>query len=196
MAECGKIYKGQDLSCGILQKGYHQDVVLINYDDLDTMTVDVDCAEETSKYGVQFTLKEGAKGVLFKGPAAGNSVKGFFSMARNDHQVPEYNHQVQMLLSGVNQDQKCILHNLDKGRVFAAIRIRKPNEDEQIEIYGIGEGMISADYNYDVVESGGIVPITLNSTEGAFEDDLPYIYESANDGDPLLDYEALFENQE
>lgn len=191
---CGKLYKGQDLSCRVLQKGYFQELVLVNLDDLDESTVTVDCAEETSEYNVSFALKQGTKGVMFKGPAAGNAIRGLVNMTRSDFRVAEYEHQVQLLLSGINQEQKCILHNLDSGRVFAVARIRKPNEDEQLEVFGLGEGLVTADYTYDVVEGGGIVQLTLHSDDNALESDLPYIYKPAANGDALLDFEALFEN--
>ena len=69
MAEsiCGKIYKGQDSSCEVQQKGHEQEIVVMNYSDLDTLSRR-ECTDEDSKYRVKFTLKQGASGVKFIGP--------------------------------------------------------------------------------------------------------------------------------
>lgn len=196
---CGRIYKGQDSSCEVQQKGHEQELVLMNYDDLDTLTVTRECDAESSKYRVSFTLKPGKSGVLFKGPTAGNMMKGTFSKTRADNGLVEYQHMVHILMAGINEDQKCILDALDKGRVFAAKKIRNYKRngaglDEAIEIYGIGQGLVTDDYDYDLTENGGLVDITLQSQEGAFENNLPYIYESTTPGSEIDDFEALFEN--
>lgn len=192
---CGKLYNGQDLSCEVFQKGYFQEMVLVNMDDIETIDINRECGESNSSYSAGFTLKEGASGVRFQGPSAGNAMRGSFSMTRNDFKVAEYEHVVHALISGVNQEQKCILHNLDKGRVVAIAKIRKPSGDDVLEVFGLGEGLITDDYEYDVVEGGGIVDITLHSDEDALESDLPYIYEPAEEGDALLDFENLFVNE-
>lgn len=201
MAEsiCGKIFKGQDSSCSVQQKGHEQEMVLMNYDDLETLTITRDCTEATSQYRVSFSLKQGATGVKFIGPAAGNMMKGTFDKTRADNGLVEYNHIVHALMAGINEDQKCILDALDKGRVFAAMKIRnfKRNNtgiDEAIEIYGIGQGLVSADYSYDLAENGGLVDIPLNSQDTALENDLPYIYASAVQGNEIVDFDALFAN--
>lgn len=196
---CGKIYKGQDSSCEVQQKGHEQELVLMNYDDLGTLTITRDCTAETSQYRVKFTLKPGTTGVKFIGPAAGNMMKGQFAKTRADNGLTEYQHMVHVLMAGINEDQKCILDALDKGRAFAALKIRNykrnsPGLNEAIEIYGIGQGLVTGDYTYDLTEGGGLVDIVLNSQEGAFENNLPLIYESEVPGMEIVDFDALFAN--
>jgi len=197
---CGKIFKGQDSSCEVQQKGHEQELVVMNYDDLDTLTITRDCTAETSQYRVTFTLKPGATGVKFIGPAAGNMMKGQVAKTRADNGLTEYQHMAHILMAGINEDQKCILDALDKGRAFVAMKIRNYKRNppsglnEAIEIYGIGQGMVTSDYTYDLTEGGGLVDITLNSQEGAFENNLPYIYEAPEAGMEIVDFDALFAN--
>lgn len=202
MAEsiCGKIYKGQDSSCEVQQKGHEQEIVVMNYSDLDTLEVERECTDEDSKYRVKFTLKQGASGVKFIGPVGGNMMKGTFDKTRADNGLVEYQHMAHILMAGINEEQKCILDALDKGRAFIAVKIRNYKRNtpaglnEAIEIYGIGQGLVTADYTYDLTENGGLVDITLNSQEGAFENNLPYIYESEVSGQEITDFDALFAN--
>lgn len=202
---CGKIFKGQDSSCEVQQKGHEQEIVVMNHTDLDTLTITRDCTETTSEYRVGFTLKQGATGVKFIGPAAGNMMKGTFAKTRADNGLVEYQHMGHILMAGINEEQKCILDALDKGRAFFAVKIRNykraptgspaGNEiNEAIEIYGIGQGLVTADYDYDLTENGGLVDITLQSQDGAFENNLPYIYESATPGAEVTDFDDLFAN--
>ncbi len=196
---CGKIFKGQDSSCEVQQKGHAQEIVVMNYSDLlTTPTVTKNCTEIASEYNVSFTLKPGATGVSFVGPVGGNMMKGTFDKTRADNGLVEYTHMVHILMAGINQDQKCILDALDKGRVFVATKIRNFKSDgtfeEAIEIYGIGQGLVTPDYSYDLTEGGGLVDIPLNSQEGALENNLPYIYQSDVPGNEVIDFEAFFAN--
>lgn len=200
---CGKIYKGQDISCGITQKSYAQEIVLVNFSDIAEKNIDVECDESTSKYNATPILKEGKKGVRFTGPIAGNILRVIINKTRSDKGYTEYEHGVNMLISGVTEEQKCILSGLDKGLVVAFARLKTYAEpatsNEQIpaiEIVGLNNGLTTRDYTYDIVEEGGAVPIELRSPEGAFENDLPYIYKSNTPGSEILDFEALFENVE
>lgn len=201
MAVCGKIYKGQDIACGITQKGYIQDVVLVNLSDIETKGINVDCTESTSKYQATPVLKDGAKGVLFRGPAAGNVWRILANKTRDDNGFPQYEHGANLLISGVTEEQKCILSGLDKGLVVAFGRLKtyaepaNPGETiPAIEIAGLNNGLTTTDYGYDIVENGGAVPIELRSPENSLESDLPYIYVSTTPGSEILDFEALFEN--
>lgn len=201
MAVCGKIFRGQDIACGITQKGYIQDVVLVNLSDIETKGISVECSESTSKYQATPILKEGAKGVLFRGPAAGNVWRILANKTRDDNGFPEYEHGANLLISGVTEEQKCILSGLDKGLVVAFGRLKTYAEPSNpgdpipaIEIAGLNNGLTTTDYEYDIVENGGAVPIELRSPEDSLESDLPYMYVSPNPGSEILDFEALFEN--
>lgn len=202
MEVCGKIYKGQDISCGITQKGYIQDLVLVNISDIESKGISVECDASTSKYQATPTLKEGAKGVMFRGPAAGNVWRIIANKTRDDNGFPQYEHGANLLIAGVTEEQKCILSGLDKGLVVAFARLKTYKEPSgsgetipAIEIAGLNNGLTTSDYEYDIVENGGAVPINLRSPENSLESDLPYIYVSPNPGSEILDFEALFESE-
>lgn len=197
---CGKIFKGQDISCGITQKGYVQELVLVNHSDIETKGIDVDCNETTSNYRAAVVLAETKKGVMFKGPAAGNIIRVVVNKTKDDYGFPLYEHGVNMLIAGVTEEQKCILSGLDKGLVVAFVKLKTYEEGagatliEAVEIVGLNNGLGTGDYTYDIVENGGAVQIELRSPEGSFEGDLPYIYESSTPGNEVIDFDALFEN--
>lgn len=199
MAVCGKIYKGQDLSCGVAQKGYVQEIVLVNHSDIKTKGISVDCDDQNQTYKAAVVLEDGKKGVLFKGPAAGNILRVITSKARDDNGFPTYTHGVNMLIGGVTQEQKCILSGLDQGLVVAFAKLKTYDEPsggmvEAIEVVGLNNGLTTEDYEYDLTESGGAVPINLRSLENSMESQLPYMYESPTPGSEVLDFDALFEN--
>src|SRR5690554_1668932 len=128
MAVCGKIYKGQDLSCGVAQKGYVQEIVLVNHSDIKTKGINVNCDDQDQLYKAAVVLEDGKKGVLFKGPAAGNILRVITSKSRDDNGFPTYTHGVNMLIGGVTQEQKCILSGLDQGLVVAFAKLKSYDE--------------------------------------------------------------------
>lgn len=199
MAVCGKIYKGQDISCGVTQKGYAQEVVLVNLDDFEEKNITVECEEATSKYRAAPVLKTGAKGVKFIGPAAGNALRVIVEKTRTDYGFAQYRLGINMLMAGVTEEQKCILSSLDKGRVVAFVKLSSYDTPltgmvPAIEIVGLVNGLTTNDYTSDITEGGGIVQLELRTPELTQENDLPYIYESTVPGSELADFDALFEN--
>lgn len=203
MAICSKIYNGQDISCGITQKGYIQDLVLVNFSDIIEKGIDKECTDAASKYRATPVLAEGAKGVLFRGPAAGNVWRILTNKTRDDNGFPNYEHGANILFSGVTEEQKCALASLDKGLVVAFGKLKTYAEPAgagemipAIEIAGLNNGLTTGDYAYDIVETGGVVPLELRSPANSLESDLPYIYASPEPGSELIDFEELFENAE
>lgn len=196
MAVCGKIKKGQDNTCGDgIVKGYIQEAVIINFSDVKSKGVDVDC--DSDKYQAKMVLENSTTGYAFEAMPAGTVIRGWTSKTRDDNGYPVYTHNVQIVITGVTQEQKCILSGLDKGLYVVALKLKKYDDTsgglvEAVEIYGLGNGMTTADYDYNIVEEGGVVPITLSSLEGQEEADLPYIYASGTPGDEAEDFDARF----
>ena len=200
MTICGQLNKGQDNSCPTLQKGYIQEAKIINFNDTETFEITSSCDETESKHRINFALKEGAKAYAFAGNASGNAIRGWYSKSVDDNGYPMYVHHVQIVLTGVTEEQKCILRNLDVGLYYVAVKLRNYVTDagvseiqEAIEVYGFGNGMTTADYDYDITETGGVVVIELTSQEGMKEGDIPYMYVSATEGSEIEDWDSDFE---
>lgn len=197
MAEslCGKLIQGQDGACITPTRRYAQRMVLINHSDIDKSTVellktDFDSPNPTCEYGVKFALKEGATGYQFSGSESGSVYFGTFDKTISDLGHPQYNHNANMVILGADMDAKCILAALDKSRVVAAYLF----SDGTVEIYGMGNGLSTADYTYDVQGGGGGSLIVLSSGDIALENDLPYVYVSQVPGQEEADFDALFAN--
>lgn len=192
---CGILESGQDISCDGLEKSYAQRLVILNSSHLKSKTVTTTCENETNVYTVEFELQEDKKGVMFIGIPAGNDIRGITNKSRTDRGRVQYQHQVNMLVAGINQKQKCILSSLDKGSFFAVLEIRNPETlDVGYEVFGIEQFLITDDYEYDPAENAGIVEITLQSHEDFQEDNLPYIYKAGDGSTAKADFESLFLN--
>lgn len=192
---CGNLRNGQDNSCSVPFKKYYQQAVIINKSDIDpesiVKTKTANTEEAPCAYNVAFQLKEGATGYRFMGSEAGSSYKGMYNKTRDDlFSLPQYLHQVQILIAGVNETAKCVMESLDKGSFVVALQYK----DGTVEIYGIDNGMVSADYTMDVQENGGGNLIVLNSLETAQEGDLPFVYKSTPAGTETEDFDSLFAN--
>ena len=201
MNVCGILRKGQDNACPkSVQKVYGQEAVFINTSSFDTIEVDKECTETSSKYRVKFTLEEGEKGVMFTAPARSTSIRGWSTPVIDDNGLSYYMHHVQIAMTGISEEQKCILDALTKGSFAVALPIVNPVKDDDdftnsVEIFGIGTGLVSTDgWAYDITENNGITLIEFSSRENIGEDDLPYMYESAEAGSEMTDFKALFEN--
>lgn len=198
MAICGYLHNGQDNSCPTLQKGYIQELKLINFEDIDTFEVDSTCDETESKHRVSFTLKEGTSAVPFVGISSGNSIRGWYSKTRDDNGYPMYVHHVQVIITRATEEQKCILKNLDSGLFVAVARLRSYESPEvgevaqALEVYGFGNGLTTDDYDYDITENGGVTVVEMISQDMFEESQVPYMYASATEGSEIEDWEANF----
>lgn len=193
MSTCGKIFQGFDNPCEIEVNGFRQLAVLINLDDIDKSTVDISLPDyETGvcDYTVEFSLKENTTGFGVSAIDAGTTIRGYVSKTRNDQGYPVYTHSVDIFLSGIDVDTKCMLHSLDSGRYAVALM----GNDGTVEIYGFKNGLTSADYDYNITENGGGSVITLSSLESSPEGLLPLVYKAGAGSTPELDFESLFAN--
>ena len=198
MAICGKLYSGQDNACVTLQKGYIQEVKLINFQDVDTFDVTSEHDETESKHRVSFALKAGAEAIPFAGIGSGNSIRGWYSKTRDDNGYPMYVHHLQIIITRVTEEQKAILKNLDNGLYIGVAKLRSYESPESggiteaIEVYGFGNGLSTDDYDYDITENGGVTVIDMISQESFEEPQIPYMYASATEGSELEDWDENF----
>ncbi|HET8838036.1 MAG TPA: hypothetical protein VFM82_03490 [Flavobacteriaceae bacterium] len=193
---CAKLIAGQDASCFPVNRKYYQQAVVINKTDIDpdSITVtktDFNTAPETCAYNVSFALKAGKTGYRFTGGENGSIYFGRYNKTLSELTGnPQYVHEAQMLVVGVDEASKCILEALDKGRYVVAYQFM----DGTVEIYGIRNGLSTADYTFSTQENGGGTSIILTSSESAPENELPLVYKSEVPGSETADFDAAFEN--
>jgi len=193
---CAQLFAGFDGSCEAPARKYFQQAVLINKADIETYTITKpDYDTPTCNYKVTFTLADGKTGYKFIGPEAGSNYFGSYDKSRNDLGYAQYIHNVQILVSGVDEASKCILDSLDKGSFVVALQLKDPNVPTgRVEIYGLINGLTTGDYTYNIQEGGGGTPILLSSLEDAPESYLPLVYESAVPGSEATDFDDNFNN--
>lgn len=193
ISTCASLKNGQDASCEAPVRRYFQQVNLINLTDIDPASIVVTTPTEAvpeCAYNVQFSLKEGKTGYLYKGPETGSSYKGYFDKSTSDLGFVQYKHNLQMLLVGISEEAKCTLDALSKSKVVAAIQFT----DGTVEIYGIRNGLTTVDFTYDVQEGGGGAAIVLSSLDTAPENLVPLVYKSLVEGGENADFDANFAN--
>lgn len=190
---CAKLFNTFDASCEAPARKYYQQAVLINKSDIETITISKpDYQTPTCAYSVEFALKSGTTGYMIQGPEAGSNFLGSFDKSRSDLGYPQYIHNAQILMAGVNEEAKCILDSLDKGSFVVALQLK--DENETVEIYGITKGLTTGDYTYDIQGGGGGTAILLSSLEDAPESMLPLVYVSAVPGQEGADFDSSFAN--
>lgn len=191
---CARLISGQDVSCVPVVRKYYQQAVIINKADIESFTItktDFETTPETCAYNVSFALKEGKKGFRFTGSENGSIYFGRYNKTVNEITgLPQYVHEAQMLIAGVDESAKCILDALDKGRYVVAYQFMNGT----VEIYGIESGLSTGDYTYSVAENGGATSLILTSSESSPENSLPLVYQSEVPGSETADFDAAFEN--
>lgn len=192
---CAKLLSGQDSSCAPPVRKYYQQVVLINKDDIDyensvVTKPDLEADPPVCNYKVQMVLKEGTLGFRFSGPENGSSFFGTFDKSRSDLGFTQYIHHANIIVTGADEEAKCRLDSLDKGKFVAAYQLL----DGTVEIYGWANGIGTDDYTHDLQGGGGATPLVLSSNEDAPENEVPFVYVSAVPGDETVDFDAAFEN--
>lgn len=188
-AICAELDGVVDLSCiRTLVKKYFQEIVIINFNDIDRTASVINQAGALCDYSVSMVLKAGKKGVMLKLPENGNTIRGSFAKTTSDLGFIQYLHTVQILIAGVTKEIKCILDKLDRGRYVVAAQLA----DGTVEIYGFQNGLTTGDYTYDLVEGGGGAKIPLQSKDTEQETLLPLIYKPAVPGSENADFNEQF----
>lgn len=184
---------GQDGSCITPERRYYQQAVIINKSEIQEFKINkTDFSQENPQfdYSVEFILKQGKKGYLFKGADSGNLYSGTFDKSTGTLSYPQYKHNVNLAIIGASIASKYILESLDKGLYVAAMQFT----DGTIEIYGIENGLKTGDYTYDIQGGGGGSTIVLCSAENSQESNLPLVYKSKVTAGESADFDSLFEN--
>ena len=190
-AICAEIDGEIDLSCiRNLPKKYFQEVVIINYNDVDyTASVVGDFDGATCDYTVQMVLKAGKKGVMFKIPETSGSIFGTAAKTTADVTgLPQYLHLVQILAIGIKSEIKCLLDKLGRGKFVVAAQLA----DGTVEIYGWENGLSTGDYTIDMAGGGGASVVPLQSKDTGQESMLPLIYKPQVGGSANADFNVQF----
>lgn len=188
-AICAELDGVVDLSCiRTLVKKYFQEIVIINFNDIDRTASVINQAGALCDYSVSMVLKAGKKGVMLKLPENGNTIRGSYAKSTSDLGFTQYLQTVQILIAGVTKEIKCILDKLDRGRYVVAAQLA----DGTVEIYGYENGLTTGDYTFDLVEGGGGAKIPLQSKDAEQESMLPLIYKPAVPGSENADFNEQF----
>ena len=193
-AICAEIDGEFDLSCiRNLSKKYFQEVVIINYNDIDkTASVLGEFDKSPCDYTVQMVLKEGKKGVMFKIPETSGSIFGTAAKTTTDVTgLPQYLHLVQILAMGIKSEIKCLLDKLGRGKFVVAAQLA----DGTVEIYGWENGLSTGDYTIDMAGGGGASVVPLQSKDTEQESMLPLIYKPQEGGSANADFNEQFTAQ-
>lgn len=154
---CRKLSK--DLSnCVVPYKRYIQKLVIVNFDDKAHQEI----SDTNDTNSCNFTLKYGRRGYSFTSAEQGDAIKIDFDRNRSDKGIMRYLHKARIQVSGVKEDIKNLIKQLDAGLFFMAAKYM----DGTIEIVGLAHGMRSIDGNYsaqnpnggDYIEFEGVVP--------------------------------------
>jgi len=188
-AICAELDGVVDLSCiRTLVKKYFQEIVIINFNDIDRTASVINQTGALCDYSVSMVLKAGKKGVMLKLPENGNTIRGSYAKSTSDLGFIQYLQTVQILIAGVTKEIKCILDKLDRGRYVVAAQLA----DGTVEIYGYENGLTTGDYTFDLVEGGGGAKIPLQSKDAEQESMLPLIYKPAVPGSENADFNEQF----
>ena len=188
-AICAELDGVVDLSCiRTLVKKYFQEIVIINFNDIDRTASVINQAGALCDYSVSMVLEAGKKGVMLKLPENGNTIRGSYAKSTSDLGFIQYLQTVQILIAGVTKEIKCILDKLDRGRYVVAAQLA----DGTVEIYGYENGLTTGDYTFDLVEGGGGAKIPLQSKDAEQESMLPLIYKPAVPGSENADFNEQF----
>lgn len=172
---CITLETGADYSCGGFAKRYHQQVVIVNKEDVLNWSIQVSKPipgiPTVCRHRIKFQLKENKSGHRFTFPEKGSMVFGSFGKVEDNNRT-EYSHRVQIAVYGIDEDLKCMLRMLDSGGYFAAIQF----VDGTVEIYGFEYGLRTNNYTFDPQSAYGGGVIELVSDGSALEDEPPFVY--------------------
>lgn len=184
---CITLVKGQALDCEIPDATYSQRIVLLNADEVDRSSIDLDAAKTTGKI-TGFKLIETKKGVMFKAPPRGVTVQPTAEISFTEAGVAKFKHNVPFLVTAKAGDDIVVVNQLTKGKFVAVVEFN----DETYHLVGIENGLFSTENVIDLQGGGGASVYTLASVDGKLEN-LPML-ELA--GVTKADFEDLFLNPE
>lgn len=190
MGVCVDLMKGFDLECdGALYRKYFQNIVLVNRNDVDEFFIN----SSSTKNRIYFNLLEDKTGFLFRSTENGGTINAEFSKSVKNG-IVLYDHKLDLAVTGINEDSKTMLKQLDMADYFAAVHFK----DGTIEIHGFSFGLKTDPYTYTPQGIGGGI-ISLVSKYPEY--DPPYVYvpsldpnASGYDEQAIEDFNNLFAN--
>lgn len=190
---CAELANGKDLSCYKPTSKYYQQLVLINFADIDPDTVVAPWLEEEPAEcvgSVQFVLNSGATGYRFTFPERSALVFGTFDYAITDQGYPSFIHRINFGASALSAEDKCMLQALLTGKFVAAVQL----SDGTVEVYGLQNGLYAEAFTFDTQTNGGVTPVTLASLETNPESYVPLVYEAQGGSTAEADFDDNFAN--
>ncbi len=191
MSVCEKIRAGIDLSCLAPERKYFQQCVLVNRSDILNKRIVTSSETIEGEYicrnRVYFDLIGGRSGFRYTALESGMTVFGLYEKTVVNG-VAQYSHSVNIVLTGVTEETKCLLKNLDGSDYFAALQYY----DGTIEIFGFEFGLTSSNYSYDPANLSGGAIIKLNSLGDSLEDEPPFVYKTQTPNMEIIDFDNNF----
>lgn len=195
MGVCDKLWAGQDNTCSTLDTRYFQQVVLVNREDVEESLIQTPIVNLFGNYlcrhRVFFKLKEGKSGFRYSLNENASSIYATADKVEQDR-IVGYVHSVNIAITGVDEQTKCLLSQLDRSDYFAAVQYY----DGTVEIYGFEFGLTTSGYSYDPASNYGGQIIKLISREETPETELPLVYRTIPGGNEIRDFDNNFENVE
>jgi len=175
MSLCDKLRQGFQLDCESLTRKYYQQVVLVNRQDVNNKLIQVALIQGdnyTCRHRVSFDLKTGKTGFRFTGDEKSKVIYPSFDKTDNNG-IPQYAHNINIIIAGIQESEKCLIKQLDYGDYFAAIQLY----NGLVEIYGFEYGLSTKNYSYNIQSNSGGGILTLSSLADSLEDEPPFIYD-------------------
>lgn len=192
MATCGLLDDDFLFNCDdIALGGLENDVLLINYDDLDKTAITFNGTNNNIMTNMQ--LKSGKTGYLLQGVKQVLSTS--YELVKKEMSVDMFKHifnGVILTASASNKDQA---GKLAKGGRYVVIVHRKykgVNNADAFEVLGYSSGLELESLNYNSKENSGVISFVLASVENEEEDDLPKTLLETDYATTLAAFETKF----
>jgi hypothetical protein len=174
---CGAIDRGSQADCdNIPEGGTRARLIVMNYDDIESMTEDADGNV------TDIVLAPGAFAYEFLGFR--NDVKKSEEVIKPEVGIPKFKHNLGWVIYENTQVQKNNVENIARGR-FTAIAENKGKDSNVFEVVGKGVGLeIVAGPIRNAHENGGffVLSVSTPDDQGELESKLPQTLQVAGSG--------------
>lgn len=158
-----KIYEGIGASCSPLAGGVNDKLILVNYDDIVSVTYSTDMPlgnVASKKYITAVARATGTQGYLFEG-LSGNTIIARKSAARGDI-FPEYTQELEFIALTENGSVEALIETLAKSKVVAFYE-----SNNEYHVLGINSGLFLTSTQSDTSNASerGAYRIVLQGTK-------------------------------
>jgi hypothetical protein len=189
---CGLLDADFVLSCDDKAKGgLENDVILVNYSDVDYSTLTLDATNKTIV--TNFQLKSGSTGYLLQGVKQVNSTA--YELVKQEFSFDTFKHIFNGVILTPNSANKEQAEKLASGGRYVVIVNRKykgASNADAFEIYGLGSGLDLETMTYNSKENNGVISFALASAEGEEETGVPKTYLDTDYPTSLAAFENKF----